>query len=205
MSKYDNTLTDELRNHLNESLGVPFSGVDLAALNIQRGRDHGLPGYTQYQHFCSQDRLKRDGGGENNQPSSSPIKTFEELPHSDDIIEKFRQVYADAKDIDLFTGGISESPEDDGLVGPTFGCIIATQFERLRNCDRFWYETNDERIGFTPKQLEQIKKITISSLVCHNLDQNTEFRWHGFDLPNMETNPLINCTQHPIDLKFWKQ
>ena len=60
MSKCDNTLLDEFRNHLNESLGVPFSGVDLAALNIQRGRDHGLPGFTHFQNFCLQDRLKRE-------------------------------------------------------------------------------------------------------------------------------------------------
>lgn len=62
-------------------------------------------------------------------------------------------------DIDLFTGGLSEDPVMGGLIGPTFACIIGEQFQRLRKCDRFWYETSDPVSRFTPGAYIQVVKI----------------------------------------------
>ena len=56
---------------------------------------------------------------------------------------------SDVKDIDLFAAGLLERNVPGGIVGPTFACIIARQFRKLRIGDRFWHERRDSVTGFT--------------------------------------------------------
>ena len=44
MMPMDRVMSPEVVDHLFEEPNMRRSGMDLAALNIQRGRDHGLPG-----------------------------------------------------------------------------------------------------------------------------------------------------------------
>lgn len=41
--------------------------------------------------------------------------------------------------IDLFVGGMAESPVEGSKLGPTFMCILVDQFRRLRDGDRSAY------------------------------------------------------------------
>lgn len=99
--------------------------LDLGALNIQRGRDHGLPSYTQWRQWCqledkvvSWDDLKVD------------IK-------DDEVLTKLASVYGHPDNVDVWVGGLLEESVEGGRVGRTVRCILVEQFKRIRNGDRY--------------------------------------------------------------------
>nr|CAH0106290.1 unnamed protein product [Daphnia galeata] len=192
METMDQFITHEVTNHLFEEKAKPFSGLDLAALNIQRARDHGIRPYNDYRALCN---LKR-------------ARTFEDLSRevTPEIITRLKQTYEHVDDIDLFPGGLAETSLHGGLVGPTFACIIAMQFRQLRKCDRFWYENGDPLIRFTEAQLAEIRKATVSKLICDNSDGIDTTQRSAFDQSEPFLNPRVSCRSLPsIDLELWKE
>ncbi|XP_066153356.1 uncharacterized protein [Euwallacea fornicatus] len=192
MENLDQFITGEVTNHLFEDRKIPFSGIDLIALNVQRARDHGIPSYNNYRALCN---LKR---------ATSWDDLSREIPP--DTIRRLKSLYVSVDDIDLFPGGMAERPLQGGLIGPTFGCIIAIQFRHLRKCDRFWYETNDPLLGFTEAQLAEIRKITLAKTICDNLDGNSDMQRSAFELPSNFLNPRVPCKDHPsMNFNPWRE
>lgn len=58
-------------------------------------------------------------------------------------------VFRHPADVDLWSGGVSERPLPGSMLGPTFACLIATQFSHSRRGDRFWYELPNQPSSFT--------------------------------------------------------
>ena len=129
------------------------------ALNINRGRDHGLPPYVKFREACG----------------ARPAHRFSDLSDttSQDRINALKRVYNNVKDIDLFPGAMNENPTTGSVLGFTFTCLMTKQFRRLRDGDRFWYE-RDHELGFNLLQLTEIRKVSLSRVLCDNVDL-TEF------------------------------
>ncbi|CAH1129175.1 unnamed protein product [Ceutorhynchus assimilis] len=192
METLDQFITGEVTNHLFEDKKIPFSGVDLIALNVKRARDHGIPSYNNYRALCN---LKR-------------ATTFEDLAREIpmEVIQRLKTIYPTVDDIDLFPGGMAERPLQGGIIGPTFGCIIAIQFRQLRKCDRFWYENEDPIVRFTEAQLAEIRKSTLAKTLCDNMDVFSDIQRSAFDLPSNFLNPRVPCNSMPsIDFNAWRE
>lgn len=70
-------------------------------------------------------------------------------------------------DIDLYIGGLAEKPLYDARVGPTFSCILADQFIRLKLGDRFWFQNYEA--GFTDGKLNGTIQCKVSGDVLMTL------------------------------------
>ncbi|MGC1246599.1 MAG: peroxidase family protein [Spirulinaceae cyanobacterium] len=143
----DTLVIDDVRNFL---FGVPGSGgFDLASLNIQRGRDHGLPSYNEA-------RIALGLGA---------ARSFADLTRDAELQNAFAGVYNDINDVDFWIGGLAEKHTNGGIVGELFATVIKDQFTRLRDGDRFWY-TN----VFSGERLQELEDTTLAEVIRRNTD-----------------------------------
>ncbi len=141
----DNKVVDAVRNFL---FGAPGSGgFDLASLNIQRGRDHGLADYN----------TTRQAYG------LPPARRFRDINPDRSVQDDLQDVYDSVNDVDLWVGGLAEAHVPGAMVGPTYHAILTDQFQRLRDGDRFWYQ------HYLPENLQAlIEDQTLATIIRRN-------------------------------------
>ena len=99
-------------------------GLDLASLNIQRGRDLGVPAYNDLREALGLARAE----------------TFDDITSDEDLADALAAIYGDVDLVDAWVGGLAEDAHGDGMVGELFATIIIDQFTRLRDGDAYWSE-----------------------------------------------------------------
>ncbi|XP_073952495.1 peroxidase homolog [Choristoneura fumiferana] len=174
----DDSITQEVTNHLFKKVGARF-GMDLVSFNMQRGREFGIPGYMEFRKFC----------GLSGADSFQDL--FGSMPNS--TVRKYESIFEHPVDVDLWSGGVSERPLPGSMLGPTFACVIATQFSYSRRGDRFWFELPNQPSSFTPEQLAEIRKARLARVICDNTDIIDTVQLYPMVLPDHELNPRVPC------------
>lgn len=186
---FDPFLTEEISGMLFKPPEAKF-GHDLASINLQRGREQGLPGYNIFREWCGLPRAE----------------TFDQLEPflTNRTAFQYSKLYKHVDDIDLWSAGISERKLPGAAVGPTFACLIARQFSNTRRGDRFWYENPGLPSSFTPKQLAEIRKILLARIICSNSDDLPTIQRFALRMPHPVLNERVPCHSLPdIDLSHW--
>ncbi|WP_420557024.1 peroxidase family protein [Roseovarius sp.] len=145
----DTEVVEDVRSFL---FGPPGAGgFDLAALNIQRGRDLGIASYNDLREALGLARAT----------------TFQDITSDPTLGAKLAAVYGSVDLVDAWIGGLAEDPLETGLLGETFHIMVVDQFSRLRDGDPFWSEARD---GLTDAARAALWDTTLSDIILRNTD-----------------------------------
>ena len=144
----DALIVEDVRSFL---FGPPGAGgFDLASLNIQRGRDLGLPDYNTLREALGLER----------------VTSFDQISSDANVAASLEAAYGSVDDIDAWIGGLAEDAFGDGMLGETFSVAIIDQFSRLRDGDAFWSEGR----GFRQRELDELWSTSLSDVIERNTD-----------------------------------
>lgn len=137
-----------------QDLSVPgFAFFDLAAVDILRDRERGIPRYNEVRR----------------QIQLNPIEKFEDLHDDPAVVAKLKDVYDnDIEKIDLLVGTLAEGhrPENFGFGETLFQLFILNASRRLQD-DRF-YTTDYTPEVYTKEGLEWIDKVTMKDVLLRH-------------------------------------
>ncbi len=143
MQEVDHQIVDAVRNFLDDG-----PGFDLAAINIQRGRDQGLPDYNTLRESIGLERLQ----------------DFDEMTSNEALADLFELVYETPDNADPWLAMISEDHLPGTMTGETIYTIMVDQFARLRDGDRFYFEN-----AIADQDLvDEIKATRLSDVIRRN-------------------------------------
>ena len=142
-------------NHLRDLYKDDGSHLDLAAIDILRDREHGVPRYNQFR------RLLR----------KPPVNSFEELTGDSKLATELRELYNnDIEMVDLMVGLYAEPlPEGFGFSETAFRIFALMASRRLKS-DRFF--TNDYGPAmYTPEGIEWIRANGMADVIRRHVPQ----------------------------------
>lgn len=146
-NQMDNKVISAVRNFL---FGEPGSGgLDLAAINITRARERGIPDFNKVREALGM----------------TPYGSFADLTADQEVIDQLNSLYTTIDHLDLWVGLLAEDPMPDALFGPTLMKILKDQFQALRDGDRFYY-LNDPLLSAEDKQ--EIHETRLVDIVTRN-------------------------------------
>mmetsp|Transcript_15148 Transcript_15148/g.36122 ORF Transcript_15148/g.36122 Transcript_15148/m.36122 type:complete len:426 (-) Transcript_15148:120-1397(-) len=150
----DHQLVDDVRNILFGNIGM---GLDLASLNIQRGRDHGLPLYNQL----------REGYG------LAALNDFSDVTDDADLASDLEDIYGSPDGMDAWVGCLVENHLPGAQVGELIKTILVDQFTRLRDADPLYYQRDSDLNDQFLQDIINLDDFSLADVIRRNTNANT--------------------------------
>lgn len=144
--KVDSMVVDDVRQFL-VGEGSGALGFDLTALNLQRGRDLGIPLFNDAREALGLERYD----------------DFADITDNPELQANLASVYDSVDEVEAFVGGISEDHAEGAMMGEFFHNVIQDQFLRTRDGDRFYYESRLDE-----DTVEQVKETSLAEIIERN-------------------------------------
>lgn len=174
----DQVVTETLRTRLfnmTTTDDLPPTILDLVALNLARGRDHGLPSYQVLAAQLLPAESRRDATG-----------SYEQLVgnQSPALVEELNNIYGRYRSggMDLWLGLMLEKRTSNSMLGRIGSELIRQQFDQLRISDPHYYEWDKECRPW----LEEISRTKLST-VLERVSSITKPRRDAFRMPPTST------------------
>jgi hypothetical protein len=142
---------NDVRNLLFGNGGQTDNGLDLIARDVERARDDGIGSYNQVRVAYG----------------LPPVTSFAQITNNVAVQKELAAAYpGGVNTIDAFEGGLAEDHVKGSDMGPLFTRILADQFTRLRDGDRFFYLNE----SFTPEEMSILRQ---GSTLAKVIEANT--------------------------------
>jgi hypothetical protein len=130
--------------------------VDLAAIDILRDRERGVPRYNRFRELFHKPR----------------VKSFEEMSDDPDLVRTLREVYGHPDKVDLMVGMYAEKPpEGFGFSDTAFRVFILMASRRLKS-DRYFTEDFTPAV-YTQAGMDWINNNNMTTLLLRHFPELT--------------------------------
>lgn len=169
-----------------QELSIPGNPLfDLAAVDILRARERGVPRYNEFRR----------------QLGLTPISSFADLTEDQEHVQLLSELYGgDVEQLDLMIGTLAEGHRPTGFgFGETLFQIFILNATRRLQADRFYTDCYDEE-HYTPEGLQWIDEADLRTVILRHYPElgktglaNVECAFEPWD-----TSERLDPERHPL-------
>ncbi len=161
-TKVDLVYEDSVRNVV-AAQSLANAGIDLATIDIFRAREFGIPNFNKLRKHYGLGSVYdgKDGCRYKLLAKQDDLACFLKITSDVETAEKLQAVYKRVHKVDGIVGLLAEDHLPGSSLSLTAAALIADDFKRKRDADRFWYENI-----MTPELINVVESVSMADILA---------------------------------------